>query len=433
MLADANFPLLKPPAVTLQQLEDNIKNLKKQKVHWLVDSAPGPAQRDVAEAPPAIPGTGETSVIGGGSTPAKKRPLTNAKCTPQKENAVQIKKAKTAVQVTGSPAALIAGSPLHAGNWADILQRLYRILLPAFRALDECLGPPEGWCSSHDVLKVPLLRNASLCNASWHIKMFQANIQMKQMFAWAIPSQAALDTIKQFSPNGVVEIGAGSGYWASLLWHNGVKVAAYDNWSWSWEIKVESDAGLHTSKVPLHFPVEFGGPSVLHKYSKQSLLLVMPPCEDDSTMAHEALLTYAGDTVLLVGERITSDAQMSRRITAGVKFCKQSQEEWEPAQTVVLPEWPRHQRIGFPIELHVWQRKARDTAVVLAHESDFTGNAHHAIDNSKHTDRARLLMFFIGEFIDRMNEVCHGHRYDRDVKAKNLAKQLVELRAHLIF
>merc|ERR1712185_355266 len=105
-----------------------------------------------------------------------------------------------------------------------------------------------------------------------------------------------------------------------------------------------------------------------------------PPSENDSTMAHEALSMYAGDTMILVGERITSEAQMSRRTTAGVKFCKQLKEEWEPAQTVVLPEWPRSECI--PIELHVWQRKARDAAVVLAHKSDPTANAHHAIDNA---------------------------------------------------
>merc|ERR1711924_103732 len=157
------------------------------------------------------------------------------------------------------------------------------------------------------------------------------------------------------------------GFWASLLSHNGIQVAAYDNWSWSWEIVIDdSDTGHQTaSKIPLYFPVKSGGPSVLEKHPKQSLLLVMPPCEHESTMAHEALLCYAGDTVLLVGERITTDAQMSRT-TAGPKFSEQLVKEWEPVQTVVLPEWPQVKRSDCPIELHVWQRKAQDSTVASA-------------------------------------------------------------------
>lgn len=347
-----------------------------------------------------------------------------AKRNREKEHAVQIKQEKSAVQVTGSPAALLACSSLHAKTWSDILQRLYRTLIPAFRTIDKCLDPPEGWCSSHDALKMPM----SLLLQGWYMDVLQAMVQIKKIFAWAIPSQAALDTIKAFSPNGVVEIGAGSGYWASLLCQNGITVVAYDDWTWSLEITIKRDAGLQTSKIPLHFPVKFGRPSVLHKYAKQSLLLVMPPSdhdENENTMAHEALVTYAGDTVLLVGERITKDVQNSRRTTAGVKFCKQLEEEWESAQTVVLPEWP-----CVRCELQVWQRKARDTSVVLAHGSDFAGNAPHAMISSNHTDRACLVKFFIGEFIERMNEVScgrrHGMPFYRNVQAKNLAKNLAK-------
>src|SRR5579883_3024053 len=45
-------------------------------------------------------------------------------------------------------------------------------------------------------------------------------------YSWAVPTEEALKTIAKCAP--IVEIGAGSGYWASLLRARGVAVTAYD-------------------------------------------------------------------------------------------------------------------------------------------------------------------------------------------------------------
>lgn len=47
-------------------------------------------------------------------------------------------------------------------------------------------------------------------------------------YSFAIPTEEALDVIASCSPAGVVEIGAGTGYWAKLLHDYGVDVIAYD-------------------------------------------------------------------------------------------------------------------------------------------------------------------------------------------------------------
>lgn len=44
----------------------------------------------------------------------------------------------------------------------------------------------------------------------------KARASMAREYAWAIPSPEALLAIKAASPKGVVEIGAGTGYWAML-------------------------------------------------------------------------------------------------------------------------------------------------------------------------------------------------------------------------
>src|SRR5262245_42795815 len=47
-------------------------------------------------------------------------------------------------------------------------------------------------------------------------------------YAFAVPSDEALDAIVASAPHGVIEVGAGTGYWASLLDRRGVAVAAFD-------------------------------------------------------------------------------------------------------------------------------------------------------------------------------------------------------------
>eukprot|EP00271_Cylindrocystis_brebissonii_P019739 TRINITY_DN6186_c0_g1_i1.p1 TRINITY_DN6186_c0_g1~~TRINITY_DN6186_c0_g1_i1.p1 ORF type:complete len:542 (-),score=66.17 TRINITY_DN6186_c0_g1_i1:227-1852(-) len=51
---------------------------------------------------------------------------------------------------------------------------------------------------------------------------------LRRLYSWAVPTEEALAAIAAAAPNGLVEMGAGTGYWAMLLRQRGVAVAAYD-------------------------------------------------------------------------------------------------------------------------------------------------------------------------------------------------------------
>lgn len=91
----------------------------------------------------------------------------------------------------------------------------------------------------------------------------------------------------------VVEIGAGSGYWAWQLEQAGVDVAAYD----PHPISADNEYckhGPYTAVLP-------GGPeAVLAQHPDRALLMVWPPY--GGAHAEEALRLYCGDLLIYAGE-----------------------------------------------------------------------------------------------------------------------------------
>lgn len=49
-----------------------------------------------------------------------------------------------------------------------------------------------------------------------------------QIWAFAVPNREAAEAIKKYQGGGVIEIGAGTGYWAKHLQDNGVNITPYD-------------------------------------------------------------------------------------------------------------------------------------------------------------------------------------------------------------
>lgn len=116
-------------------------------------------------------------------------------------------------------------------------------------------------------------------------------------YAFAVPDDAALTAIERWARNGVVEIGAGSGYWAEQLHRRGVDVAAYDiapapspDNQWY--------AGQHA-----WFPVQTGDQRMVADYPHRCLLIVWPT--KNETWPAEAIELFhrsGGTTVVFVGE-----------------------------------------------------------------------------------------------------------------------------------
>ena len=113
--------------------------------------------------------------------------------------------------------------------------------------------------------------------------------KLRKKFAFAIPTNHALRSILDVG-NEIVEIGAGSGYWAYLLDREGATVRAYDNGSWSSFFNGDR-----------WFDVKRGGPGMLRHYPNAVALIVWPPY--DEPMAFEvAKRIRVGNYLVYVGE-----------------------------------------------------------------------------------------------------------------------------------
>jgi len=121
--------------------------------------------------------------------------------------------------------------------------------------------------------------------------------QLVRRYAYGVPIDEALDAIAAVSANGVVEIGAGTGYWARLLHDRGVDVVAYDRWP------PPSGNNRFVDAAPPWFPVRQGDTQVVADHADRTLLLVWPT--RDEVWPGDAVERFhdAGGTMLVfVGE-----------------------------------------------------------------------------------------------------------------------------------
>lgn len=125
-----------------------------------------------------------------------------------------------------------------------------------------------------------------------------------RQYAWAIPSDETIEWLgERFKGQTFVEIGAGRGYWASLLAQVGILVYAYDMAPPNIEsnhyfnkIEIENGAGDDT----VFYPVVKGGIESLTFHQSAVLFLCWPPYDDD--FAAHTLRYYEGNTFVFVGE-----------------------------------------------------------------------------------------------------------------------------------
>lgn len=128
-----------------------------------------------------------------------------------------------------------------------------------------------------------------------HVSKFVHRGPLVRKFSWAIPDDDALDIIRKHSPQGLVELGAGKGYWASLLKKKGVDVLAFD--------KNPVQSNDFTDQKDPWFDVLPGDWRVTTKHKLRTLFLCWPTYDD--SWAYQALKNYhghGGKTLIYVGE-----------------------------------------------------------------------------------------------------------------------------------
>jgi len=116
-----------------------------------------------------------------------------------------------------------------------------------------------------------------------------------RLYTFAVPTAEALRAVADLGVE-VVEVGAGAGYWAKLLQEAGASVRAYDVAPPS----TDGEWNDYHGQVPAFTEVQRGGPEVMAAHPSAALLLCFPPPGED--MAARCLQSYAGDTVVHIGE-----------------------------------------------------------------------------------------------------------------------------------
>ncbi|KAK3241491.1 hypothetical protein CYMTET_48742 [Cymbomonas tetramitiformis] len=189
----------------------------------------------------------------------------------------------------------------------------------------------------------------------------------RRLFSWAVPSTEAIHCIHEAAPGGVVEIGAGTGYWAHLLRLHGTAIAAYDihptdgsERNGHHAVEMGSD---EFENAPPFTEVEQGVPEVAAEHPQSALLLCWPPREEPevpsyvASMAARALQSYRGDTVLYIGEYLAD--RENGGMTAGPVFHDRLKKWGEMERSVELPQWPNARD-----SLMVWRRGMAHSALV---------------------------------------------------------------------
>jgi hypothetical protein len=151
-------------------------------------------------------------------------------------------------------------------------------------------------------------------------------------FAWAIPNEKAIEVISKYSP--IVEIGCGTGYWASLIEQAGATIMPFDKYR-------DNNPYKHQRQWT---DVYAGDHEVLDKFHrKANLFLCWPPY--DEPMAYQCVVNFKGEFILYVGEHVGG-------CTGEDRFFNELRKNWKMVTYVDIPRWE-----GVYDDLTIYKRK----------------------------------------------------------------------------
>jgi len=165
---------------------------------------------------------------------------------------------------------------------------------------------------------------------------------LTRAYSWAIPNEAALAAIAEEAGDaGVLEVGAGTGYWAALLRQAGVDVVATDIAPPRADLGLEYNA-WHPGVEPFTEVLQMDAVEASRSAGDRILLLCWPPSTSD--MGFEAVAAYQGPAVVYVGEWATGT-------TGNAALHRLLAEHWVMTRSVEIPIW-----WGRKDKLHVFRR-----------------------------------------------------------------------------
>ena len=143
--------------------------------------------------------------------------------------------------------------------------------------------------------------------------------------AHAIPSNDAIEKIISYDP--VCEIGAGTGFWASLIDQAGGDIIAYEKYK-------PGETTIGFSKCARYFDLKLSPEKGFIPPKDRTLMLCWPPHSYD--MGSEMLKAYQGGILIYIGEskRLTTDP-----CTGTPTFFEQLKKEWRLIEHMEIPRF----------------------------------------------------------------------------------------------
>ena len=167
---------------------------------------------------------------------------------------------------------------------------------------------------------------------------------MNLVFSYAIPTDEAITEILNYSP--IVEMFAGSGYWAWVLKNKGCNIELYDNHSFS--IKQNEYYPALCPNPYYWIKPKTATPDILkeNRFHNYTLFLCWPPDENIGKEAAECLKFYTGNKLIYIGQKENGK-------TGGKIFFNKLKKEWSPNKIIKLPSWSNF----YSCELYIYNKK----------------------------------------------------------------------------
>lgn len=151
-----------------------------------------------------------------------------------------------------------------------------------------------------------------LCDTS----IYQLRKKSVVQYAWAIPTVKAIQKVLKFSGNRLIEIGAGTGYWAWMMenWGAQISVVCYDIY-----------------KCQEWHPVLKGNEEMAGAYPHRTLFLCWPPYKGNmAAKAIEVYIRSGGKKIVYIGEDVDGCTGGHEDLRKYAKL----------AGTITIPCWP---------------------------------------------------------------------------------------------
>jgi hypothetical protein len=172
--------------------------------------------------------------------------------------------------------------------------------------------------------------------------------ELTRKFAWAIPDPDTIAFIVEHSQS-IVEMGAGTGYFAWQLSQLGIDIVAYDanppdiSLENHYHRPVNQDGEPTGETRETFFAIQQGTPETLEQHSDRTLFLCWPPY--DTEMASQCIEHYHGNRIIYIGEG-------NGGCTGNDAFHERLYEEWEQIAKHLLVQWS-----GIHDRAYVYTRK----------------------------------------------------------------------------